>query len=802
MKNNLNLHLFDNIILHQDLHKLPLGAAASLKDIQAAEPAQSNEPRKIEPVKATQPILAEVLFITSFPPRQCGIATYSQDLIKVLRNKFSESFSIKVCALENESEKHSYPEPPAYILDTSSRTSYAETAKKINNDPSVKLVVIQHEFGLFNKHEDFMLFLQILNKPVAMVFHTVLPNPDEAFLGRVNELISHADAIIVMTPQSQKVLHDHYTVDQRKTKVIPHGTHLVPHLDKNMLKEKYDLTGRKVLSTFGLLSSGKSIETTLDALPAIVRAQPETMFLVIGKTHPSVVKHEGEKYREMLEAKVKEHNLENHVRFVNYYLPLNELLEYLQMTDIYLFTSTDPNQAVSGTFSYAMSCGCPIISTPIPQAEEIVKNNLGLTFGFRDSDQLSDAVVNLLQDEEKRNHISLNGMHAMASTAWENSAISHAQLFSEISDHVFMHYTLPDINLDHVKKMTTEFGMVQFSKINQPDIDSGYTIDDNARALIAMCQHYEISKDVKDLKYLYIYYTFIKHCLQSEGYFLNYVDEDKTFTTQNHTVNLADANGRAIWALGYLISIGNLVPQDLRENAEATLSQVLNNLNTMHSTRAIAFAIKGLYYSNLRLKSKKHSALIVALANRLLQMYKHEAVEGWEWYESYLTYANSILPEAMLCAYIDSGDPVYREIAKTSFNFLLSHTFIDDRIRVISNRSWMKKGEQSSPYGEQPIDVAYTVLALSRFYDVFKTEDYLVKMDTAFTWFLGNNHLGQTIYNPCTGGCYDGLEETHVNLNQGAESTVSYLMARLTMEKHRKDLHEFIESINSELIYN
>ena len=775
MKNEFISQQFKNIISQQDMYKLSYSLLPSQK------PAHTGDMTVIPSESA--PALPEVLFITSYPPRQCGIATYSQDLMHELQSKFRDSFSIKVCALESVYEKHSYTEQPAYILDVSDPLSYEQVAENINRNGRIRLVVIQHEFGLFPDHEQFVQFLRALKKPVLIGFHTVLPHPDEVFLQRVKQIAASCKSMIVMTEQSAKILERDYDIEAVKIHVIPHGTHLVPHLGKEELKKKYNLQGRMVLSTFGLLSSGKSIETTLEALPSVIKEHPRVIFLVIGRTHPAVSKNEGEVYREMLERRVNELKLSKHVRFINYYLPLDELLEYLQLTDIYLFTSTDPNQSVSGTFSYAISSGCPIITTPIPQAVDVKKNNLGDIVDFRNSAQLSEAITNMLSDDERRMHLSLNALHTMAVTAWENSAISHALLFSQVSDqHIVMRFSLPPVKLDHLRKMTTDFGIIQFSRINQPDLSSGYTLDDNARALIAFCKHYDMSRDTSDLKYIYIYFNFIRFCLQSEGYFLNYVDAYKQFSPQNHTANLADSNGRAIWALGYLISIGHKLPQDLREEGEAVLGKVLNNLNTVFSTRAMAFAIKGLYYANTRLKSPKLSALICALANRLTQMYKHESDENWQWYESYLTYANSVLPEAMLCAYMDSGDETYRQIAKSSFDFLLSHIFVESRIRVISNKSWMRKGETPSHYGEQPIDVAYAVIALDKFYNVFGQEDYLMKMETAFSWFLGNNHLRQTIYNPCTGGCYDGLEEDHVNLNQGAESSVSYLMARLIME--------------------
>jgi hypothetical protein len=591
-----------------------------------------------------------------------------------------------------------------------------------------------------------------------------------------------------MTNSSAQLLINDYGIPQEKITIIPHGTHLVPHSEKEPLKDKYNLSGKKVLSTFGLLSSGKNIETTLEALPAIVKNNPDVLFLIIGKTHPSVIKHEGEKYRSTLEAKVAELKLQQYVQFINCFLPLPELLEYLQLTDIYLFTSKDPHQAVSGTFSYAISSGCPIISTPIPHVREVLRNDTGIIVDFGNSQQLAEAAIHLLNDEPLRKNIRSNGLHRMASTAWENAAIAHAMLFEKIcGDRISLRFTRPAINLDHFKKLTTGFGMIQFSKINQPDMDSGYTLDDNARALIAMCQHFELTSDEEDVKYICTYFNFIKYCLQPEAYFLNYVNEQQIFTEQNNSTNLADANGRAIWALGYLISMGDSLPQKLAMEAESTMQSALLNVNKIYSTRAIAFVIKGLYYHNIKQKSVHDVLLIRQLANRLVQMYRHEMGEEWRWFESYLTYANSVLPEAMLCAWLATGELIYKEIAKSSFDFILSKTFIKNRIKVISNKSWLRKGEELDPRlhqgGEQPIDVAYTILALSKFYDVFKDEEYKHKMEISFNWFLGNNHLNQIIYNPRTGGCYDGLEENHVNLNQGAESTVSYLMARLTVEK-------------------
>lgn len=732
--------------------------------------------------------LPGILIITSYPPRECGIATYSQDLIFALNNKFTKSFDLTICALESEFEKHTYSKEVTYILETDLKKSYLELAENINKNASISMVLIQHEFGLFKTNEsDFIHLIQTINKPILVVFHTVLPNPDEALKNMMQSLNANVNSFVVMTNNSSKILQEEYQIDANKISVIPHGTHLVEHSNKDVLKEKYNVSGRKVISTFGLLSSGKCIETSINALRTIVKKHPEVLFLVIGKTHPNVVKNEGEKYRKNLEDRINALQLNNNVQFINQYLPLSELLEYLQLTDIYLFTSKDRNQAVSGTFSYTISCGCPIISTPIPHALEVLNDGTGIIIDFENAQQLAQQVNILLDDEELRKNISSNGIHKLAPTAWENSAIAHAILFEEISEKsIELEYKIPPINLNHFKNLTTDFTMIQFSIINQPDVNSGYTLDDNARALVAICQHYELKKDTKDLDYIHKYYNFIKFCLQPESYFLNYVDVHKKFTKQN-SENLADSNGRAIWALGYLISLSYILPSDLIKKAKKTMQLALVNVCKIHSPRAMAFIIKGIYYSNLKFPSEDNIMILKHLADKLVQMYKHENDENWHWFESYLTYGNSILPEAMLCAFLATENEKYKTIAKASFDFLLSKIFINDVIKVVSNKGWLQNSKDSFNEqigGEQPIDVSYTIIALSKFYDVFQNEDYLQKMEIGFDWFLGKNHLHQIVYNPCTGGCYDGLEDVYLNLNQGAESTVSYLMARLTIEKY------------------
>lgn len=745
----------------------------------------------------------EILVITSYPNRECGIATYSQDLINAIKDKFGKSFSIKVCALEEK--ECEYPEEVKYKLNTADINQYYDLAQQINENKNIEVVLVQHEFGLFSgEYGEYCIeLISLINKPVVTTFHTVLPNPSAKRKNVVHAIAELTDHIIVMTETSSIILQNDYDIPSKKITVIHHGTHLVKTVDRPRKCNKNYFGDRYVLSTFGLLNSGKSIETALDALPSIIAKFPNVLYLIIGKTHPTVLKNEGERYRDMLHNKVITLGLQNHVKFVNKYLPLDDLLAFLQRTDIYLFTSKDPFQAVSGTFAYAMACGCPIISTPIPHAKEMLQDGTGIIVDFQDTKQLADATIQLLYNPKLLEQMRLNGLHKIAPSAWQNSANSHVELFHKLMKNKAFntHYQFPKISLEQIKRLTTDVGMIQFSKIAVPDSGSGYTIDDNARALIAITKHYLTTGDVQDVKLIDTYLNFIVFCQQDNGSFINYVDQAGYFMSKNATENLEDANGRAIWALGEFSSFDCLFSPYYIKRAEAAIERALPYVATLCSPRAMAFSIKGLYYYNIKRNDAVISNLIITMADDLVSKYRGVSDDNWKWFENSLTYANSVLPEAMLYAYLSSGSELFKTIAISSFNFLLANIFKDNQIKVISNQGWKNKGTTAHNFGEQPIDVGYTIIALAIFYDTFGDATYLEKMSIAFDWFLGKNHLNQIIYNPCTGGCYDGLEEHHVNLNQGAESTVSYLMARLTMEKYfnKPSLHSIIEGTEMHL---
>jgi len=728
---------------------------------------------------------SKIVFLSTFPPTQCGIATYTQDTIKGINDVFGKSVTCQICELVDKPKANP---TQAYTLNTRNKEEYTKVAHEINKDKSVKLIHIQHEFGLFGgNYGDYLLdFLNEVKKPLTYTFHSVIPNPNDELKTFVKLLLSYSNSVFVMTNQSKEILMRDYGIKEEIITCVPHGTHIVIYETPLQAKEKFDIQDRKVLSTFGLLGEGKNIETGLQALPKIVENTPNVLYLIIGKTHPNLIKDGVDAYRDKLEGIVKELKLENNVRFINEYLDTDELLDYLKATDVYLFTSKDPNQAVSGTFSYAMSCACPIVASKIPHTLEVLTPDSGILVDIGNVDQFSEAAIKLLSDDNLREEMGINAFRKTRASSWENAAITHMNTYKELFESPSeIKYTYPSIQLKHIKKLTTDLGIIQFSKISIPDLESGYTLDDNARALIALCMHYKLTQDKDDLAYILIYLDFIERCQQPKGDFINYVDqENREHVEQNAEVNLEDSNARAIWALGTVVSNAAILPEAITKKATKCLLNSLKWAENIQSPRSIGFATKGLYLYHSSIPNLYVAAIINKLNAKLLSNYEIHASGDWKWFENYLTYGNGILPESMLYAYLTTNKPIYKKVALDSLDFLMSKMFTDKNFKVISNNGWLHKGSEAevNEYGEQPIDVAYTIQTLNSFYNAFGISEYKNKMKMAFNWFLGKNHLNQIMYNPVSGGGYDGLEKENVNLNQGAESTVCYLTARLIME--------------------
>jgi glycosyltransferase involved in cell wall biosynthesis len=720
---------------------------------------------------------AWILYVGSYPPRECGIATFTKDLTSAIHSK-SSALKRKICAMNRNSvNMYNYSPDVIFQLDDSNIQEYLDVAKKINATSEIKLVSIQHEFGLFGgQYGSYLIpFLELLDKPVTVTFHSVLPDPDEILQNVVRSISQKVKSIVVMTPKGVDILRNDYGIETDIV-VIPHGIPSVQYTSSLEEKKRFGFQDKIILSSFGLISSGKGYEFMIDALPDIVKKFPNVMYLILGETHPVVRNNEGEIYRNFLAQKVKELGMQQHVKFYNKYLTLDEIIDYLKATDIYISSSLEPRQITSGTLAYAMGCGRAVVSTPFLHAQDLVNDERGLLTEFRDVGSFSKAVNHIISENLSESMGKNSYIHTRHMT-WSNVALSYLDLFRN-HIHVAAERVSPNISLHHMEQLTDDFGIIQFAKMSKPDLMSGYTLDDNARALLVACMSHQ-SFQKSQLLSIEKYLSFINYVQQEDGKLYNYVNDQRVVNMQHWT---DDAHGRAMWSLGYLLSVPSL-PVITRDKAAEIFVKALDVADKITSPRAVASIIIGLYYANTVQENSDYINRVRKFADHLVSLFNDSSSPEWNWFESSFSYANSKLSEALFYAYEVTHDEKYLRVAETTLHFLESITFENGMFHAIGQNGWYLKNGRKSYYDQQPICTAAMVQTMVVAYHITKKEKYSKLAHVAFDWFFGNNVLRQMIYNESTGGCHDGLGEFSINLNQGAESTISYLIARLTIEE-------------------
>ncbi|MEK6850085.1 MAG: glycosyltransferase [Nanoarchaeota archaeon] len=721
-----------------------------------------------------------VAFVSTYPPRECGIATFTEDLTSAIQKRTDKSLKNVLIALNNNGVNiYNYGKIVKYQINDTDVCDYVNAANFINNNEKIKLVCIQHEFGIFGgTYGDYLLaFIELINKPIILNFHSVMPNPNKNLKKIVGAIADRVEEIVVMNKKAVSILRNNYGIRKSIT-VIPHGIPTVNMESQKKEKENLNLQGKFVLSSFGMMSRGKGYEYVIDAVAKLVKKHPNLLYLIIGETHPIVRKREGEAYRNFLEDKIDKLKLKNHVKFYNKYLSAAELINFLKASDLYISSSQDPNQITSGTLAYAVGAGRVVVSTPFLHALDLLTPKIGVLTKFKDSTSFKEKISYLISNQDVIKEMEKNAYYATRKMTWPNVASSYIQLFKKyIPDLISEDKLLPEINVSHLQNLTDDFGVIQFAKQSNPDVSSGYTLDDNARALVASTMLYKIKREFKQLSLIRTYLNFIRYVLSDEGTFYNYVDRDRKADINSWS---EDAHGRAIWALGYLTG-SDFIPSDLRNEAEKLLISGLSRIeNTMH-LRSAAFTISGLYFYNQKVNDGDIKKKIVALGEKIVDSYKNNSQGNWRWFEKELTYANSKIPEALLYAYKTTKDNKFLYTALDTLDFLTKNTLFNEKMIPIGERGWYKKGGERAMFDQQPVDVAYTVQTLILAYKITNQEKFKNMTLNAFQWFLGKNTLGQVVYNEVTGGCHDGIGRDAINLNQGAESTIAYLLARLSM---------------------
>lgn len=732
------------------------------------------------------PIDSKILFLSTFPPKECGIATFTRDLVTAMNKRFNPVLKSRVVALNEDSDFYNYDRRVVVQMNKNDINDYEVTAEKLNRSQNIKLVCVQHEFGLFggNYGSYLIKFLENIKKPVVVAFHSVLPNPDKDRENTVRAIASRSNAIIVMANSAVDILTKDYNINRSKIHVVHHGIPNVPLYPNDSYKKKLKLSSRIVLSTFGLLSKGKGIEYMIKALPYLVKKYPNIIYLVIGETHPVVRRNEGEAYRNELISLVSELGLSKHVKFYNKYLTLGEIMQHLLATDIYICTNLDRNQIVSGTLSYAMGCGRAIVSTSSAYAKEILTDEKGILVEFENPKSYAEAIDRFLSDDRYRYELGKRAYTFSRSMLWQSAAARYLNVFNkvvELRDEITKKY--PPISLKHLIKLTDDFGCVQFSRDTIPDKSSGYTLDDNSRALIATALHHSMFKSKRLLRLIQTYLSFLENAQEENGNFQNnFYNTEETLNSHSK-----DAFGRAVWALGYVIN--KLNDPSIADRAQKMLEKALQRIDDLDSLRSKSFALSGLFYYYKKSGNDEILLRVKRLADSLANAYEENSSEGWHWFEKKLTYSNSKLPEALFFAYDLIKDERYLWVAETSLNFLSDVVFIDDNLVPIGQEGWYSKNGKRAFFDQQPIDASSMVQTCLSAYQITGDRDYYERAVLAFNWFLGRNYLKQMVYNESTGGCYDGLSKDTLNLNQGAESTISYLIARLRLEEIKKLSH-------------
>lgn len=729
-----------------------------------------------------------VAFVGTYGPRRCGIATFTSDLARAVAGP-DQRVAPMILALTEPGGQYQYPPEVKFEIRQNTRADYARAAEFVNYS-NVGLVCIQHEYGIFGGDDGgFLLdFVRALRVPVLVTLHTVLKHPSPNQKAIVQKLLALGAGIVVMSEVARKLLQDSYGVAGSRVRIIPHGIPVMDRLVRqDALKAKFGVSGRRLLLTFGLLSPNKGIETVIRALPPVVERFPDLVYFVVGATHPVVLRREGEAYRTMLEREAERLGVRDHLMFRGQFVTSEELRQYLQAADIFVSPYLNEAQVTSGALSYAMGAGAAVISTPYWHAQELLSQDRGRLFPFRDHAALAETLLDLLGSPHELQRVRDRALEFSDSMAWPQIGNVYYDLirYSARRPDTLRSLArepaasaLPELSLDHLHRMTDDTGMVQHATYSVPARRTGYCVDDNARALI-VAVHADLlhrSRDTRDLVTTYLAYLLSSQ--EADGSFRNFMSYGRVLESGPAS---DDCIGRAIWALGVTAHLGE--DAGCRRLARQMLEHALPHARELgpRGSAQVVLGLASLVASDPHAHEAR--AMLDSLVVKLLASYRDNSSEDWRWFEPHLTYDNAILPLALFAAYRITGERATLRVARESLEFLEEVCFEGSQLQLVGNTGWHSRDRVKAAADEQAIDACAFVLAFRSAYLATQDHHYLRRMRESFAWFLGANRLGLPLYDFETGGCRDGLGEAHVNLNQGAESTVCFLMSLLKMQE-------------------
>ena len=743
----------------------------------------------------TEPKIRRVAFLGDYLPRKCGIATFTSDLLTSVAagHPQSQCFAVPVNDIEGGYE---YPEVVRFEIEEQDLTSYQRAADFINIS-NVDIVCVQHEFGIYGgpAGRHVLALVRELKMPVVTTFHTLLREPSDTQRRVMQELIARSTRLVVMTERGRQMLQDIHRAPSTKIDLIPHGIPDIPFVDPNYSKDQFGVEGRTVLLTFGLLSPNKGVEHVLNALPQILAEFPDVVYVVLGATHPHEVAERGEAYRLSLEILAKKNKVEKSVIFYNRFVELEELKEFIGAADLYITPYLNEAQITSGTLAYTFGAGKAVVSTPYWHAAELLADERGVLVPFGDSPAIAREVAGLLHDATRRHAMRKNAYKLGREMVWSNVAQLYMRSFEKarlqgalLSRKLFAMKTLdqqprdlPEVKLDHLSRMTDSTGIFQHAILTVPNFSQGYCTDDNARAFILATLLDELKEEPARVRTLSTTY----------GAFLNHAFDDKTKRFHNQMSfdrrwldeqGSEDCHARAIWALG--VGVGRSPRRSFQIMAGQLFARALPVVPKFTSPRAWAFCLIGIHEYLRRLSGDRSVRQVrEALIARMMDIFDRASHPDWPWFEEELSYDNAKLAHALILSGRVNGHQKAFDRGLEALRWLVGvQTSENGHFRPIGSNGFYRRGGTRSTFDQQPIEAHAMVSACLEAYCATSDSWWYEQAQRAFDWFLGWNDLGLELHSVNTGGCRDALHVDRVNGNQGAESTLAFLLSLAEMK--------------------
>ena len=782
-------------LLH-DLTQIEFPGPSQLVDLDAIVVPEKSVPAR--PMHPRPMLPSRVAVIGNYLPRKCGIATFTTDLCDAIHTEFGTTELLALPVNDTE-EGYRYPSRIRFELSQDDLASYQQAADFLNFS-NIDLVCLQHEYGIFggSAGAHILELMRRLKIPIVTTLHTVLrePNPDQRAV--MDEISTLSDRLIVMSRQSADILEEVFHVPTSKIDLIPHGIPNLPFTDPNFYKDGFGTEGKDVLLTFGLLSPNKGIENVIQALPSILSRHNNVVYMISGVTHPHVLRQEGENYRLYLQKLSRDLGVEASVIFLNRFVSPRELVELIGAADIYVTPYKHKGQVVSGTLAYALSAGKAIISTPYLHAIELLDEERGALVPFDDPQAIAEKTIELLDNATARHAMRKRAYLYSRDMVWDRVARQYMGSFERVYNERLRSPRatfpaqntakaldrLPAVKLDHLRRMTDYTGILEHAVFNVPNYPEGYSTDDNARALIVavLLEEFGTATTAGSLDLASRYFAFLWLAFdQTSKRFRNCLSYERQWQESEGS---EDSHGRALWGLGTVL--GRTKHAGLMGAAGRLFELAVPAAVEFKSPRACAFALLGLQ-EYLESFPGDRAALIAAdtLANRLLNSYlAHNSVD-WKWFENVLAYSNARLPQALIRAGMRSSNDAMVSAGLEALDWLamIQRCEIKGHFVPIGSHGFYSKKTEKARFDQQPIEACAAVSAYLQAYRATGKGRWRKEAWTAFNWFLGDNDLQIALYDPSTGGCRDGLHPDRANENQGAESTLSFLMALLEMRK-------------------